>query len=292
MPIFLWLALGLLAAGENATWVHRRWWSGSFSPEAIATLARHFEAHGVRWVFPKAGGLRPSVPPRAARFVAALHAQSPRIRILPWVSGYAHRHLGRGARFAERTARRLAQLVNESGADGIHIDIEPPFGAFGQIPGERIARLGHAFRRHAPGKLVSLAIHPMRTASFPRGLDPSHVRPLLAVADQVVVMMYDTGISRGDVFCRAIAEQVAALGRLAEGAGRVRLWMGAAAYPRHGRRFRALHEPAVENVAMTTRSLRETVRGSPGAGPWVGIAVFAHYSARPSDWAPLLSPME
>jgi hypothetical protein len=221
----------------------------------------------------------------ARRFTRALREAG--LRVLPWVVGYAHRHLGRTGAWLERTARGLARLVARSGADGVHLDVEPPFGSFGQIPGAWLAALAARVRALRPDALISFAIHPVRTPAFPRGLDPAEVRPLLRVADQVVVMMYDTAIADPGVFARAIAEQVEALGDLAAG-GRARLWMGAAAYPRHrARRFRHLHRPEVENVAATASALRSALRLSPHRTRWMGVAVFAEYSAQPEDWEAL-----
>jgi hypothetical protein len=243
---------------------------------------------GVRWVFPKVGGLRPRLGRGARALVRGLRAASPGIRILPWISGYAHRHLGRGRAWRSRTARSLARLVRASGTHGIHFDIEPPFGSFGQIPGERLARLARAFRRAAPRSLVSFAIHPLATPSFPRGLARREVSALLAIADQVVVMMYDTAIADRALFRRAVVEQVRALAALARERGRARLWMGAAAYPAHrAPRFRALHDARIENVAGTAAAFREAVQEEHARDRWAGLAVFAHYSARPEDWRAL-----
>lgn len=286
--IFAW---ALEAQAEHATWLHGSWWRWQGRVAArVRKLARDLDRNDVRWLFPRAGTLASAGRrrPRAAReLVRRLRRALPGIRILPWVYGDARRHLGRGQRWLRRTARRLARLVAHSGADGIHLDVEPPFGSFGQIPGARIAALVRELRRRAPGALVSVAIHPLRTPSFPRGLKARLVSPLVEVADQIVVMMYDTAMADPERFRRAVAEQVDALGRLAAG-HRARLWMGAAAYPRHrAPRWRRLHDPRVENVAQTTAAFRSALAASAHAGRWMGVALFAHYSARDDDWEAL-----
>jgi hypothetical protein len=287
--MILLLLLGT-AHAEHATWLDGLWWSGrERSRAAIAGLARDLAARGVRWVFPRAGTLRPSGGAPSAgdagrAFVRGIKVGNPALRVLPWVIGYTHRHLRRGSVWIRRTARALARLLDQSGADGVHFDIEPPFGSFGQIPGARVASLARALRSLRPKALVSFALHPVATGSFPRGLRPDSVRPLLEVADQVVVMMYDTGIGAERKFARAVQEQVARLGELARGTA-ARLWMGAAAYPAHrSKRFRALHHPTVERVGPTARAVREALAISADRSRWVGIALFAHYSASAADW--------
>lgn len=296
LRVLLICALSLPAgagAAEHATWLHGRWWrwKGTRSA-AVRSLARELTSRSIRWVFPRAGFLRRSGrTPRSTRaarsLVRRLARQAPGVKVLPWVIGFTHRHLGRGQRWIDRTSRGLARLVARSGSHGVHLDIEPPFGSFGQLPGRRLADLARALKRRRPAALISFAVHPVATPSFPRGLRPENVRPLLAVADQVVVMMYDTALADPRRFARAVSEQVEVLGRLAAG-HRVGMWLGAAAYPAHrGRRWRRLHQPQVENVAATARALTAALRASAHAARWRGIAVFARYSARQRDWEAL-----
>jgi hypothetical protein len=297
-PVTLTLFLLGPAHAEHATWLDGRWWNGrERSGAAIAALARDLAARGVLWVFPRAGTLWPSggaphATQAAPTFVRRIKAAHPALRVLPWVVGYTHRHLGRGPLWITRTARALARLLDQSGADGVHLDIEPPFGSFGQIPGARVASLARALRSLRPGALISFALHPVATRSFPRGLRPHNVRPLLEVADQVVVMMYDTGIRDAKRFARAVQEQVERLGTVARGTA-ARLWMGAAAYPAHrSRRFRTLHDPTVERAGPTSRALREALAIAADRSRWAGIGLFAHYSASTADWDELRKAWE
>lgn len=273
-------------------WLGRKWVRSRPSAGAIRQLGQLLARRGIRYAFPLVGSFRASGglwrgSSHARNTLVRLRKSCPGLKIIPWVYGFLNKHaFPERTRWRSRAARDIIHLVGKLGADGIHMDVEPKFGSFGQIPGRAMARLLQILRRKAGRLFISLALHPLKSPSFSRGLEPASAQMLVAFADQITVMAYDTAISRARRFRHMVTEQIGLWQKLAFlEKSRCRFLMGTATYDRHSnRRFRQLHDPRVENIRNTALGVAAGISLLSRPHSWDGLALFAGYTTDIKEW--------
>ena len=278
---------------RNAVWLESRWLKRSQPPEEVEALFGTLERHGVRYVYPhlipfSTGGRLPvddREPMRA--FLAAARRASPDLRILPWVGGlrvgYKRQRAGTldladlGQR--QRIVAECRGLMDE-GFDGIHLNVEPVDG--GNV--DFLALLRAMRTAIGPNRLLSLSA--IRPGPVALPFAPNFVWTtgyylrVAAVADQIVVMAYDTGLPTANLYRRYVAYAAGAVTRALAGT-RARVLLGVPTYDETG----FMHRAAVETPDNALAGIVAGLRGTGGGGTFEGVALYAEWTTDPQEWA-------
>jgi hypothetical protein len=281
--------------GRNAIWIGHAWlgdeaWflrngkqtkMGFYRDEgAIRDLAANLKRNGIRDVYPHlcpsgGNGELPGVDDRqVARFLDHFGA----FRVLPWVGGV----FGQSARiedaaWRERFCRGIASLLaRHPRLAGIHLNVEPcPSG------NDAMIKLLQEIRAVLPpAKILSVAAYPPPTL-WQRSLEvhweESYFRSVAARADQLVVMMYDTGIPYRKPYVHLMAAWTREV--LAWSEGREVL-LGLPAYDDAGTGW---HDPAVENLETGLAGIHAGLGRTP-PGNYAGVALYSEWEMDSREW--------
>lgn len=123
---------------------------------------------------------------------------------------------------------------------------------------------------------------PVSRVLFPRGAvwTADYYTRVAALADQVAVMAYDTGMPTDWLYGAYVARQTRRLAALVP--EDTTLFIGLPTYDEPG----IAHRPAAENIATGVRAVRKGVTGlGPEARSRIGIAVYAGWTTDPGEWA-------
>ena len=140
------LSLRLAYAGEpsaeartrnhDALWLGHAWVDGRKTTADVAALAKQLDGTGIRDLYVHTGPLEhdgslplAKVSPRAAWFVAALHAAAPGVRVQAWLGDVVQPEKNPGMDLEDPAVRKRmvasSAAVLDQGFQGIHFDFEP-----------------------------------------------------------------------------------------------------------------------------------------------------------------------
>jgi spore germination protein YaaH len=172
-------------------------------------------------------------------------------------------------------------LVDE-GFDGVHVNVEPVDD--GNV--EFLALLRALRTAVGADRLVSVSA--IRPAPFALPLAPNFAWSLdyygrvAAVADQVVVMAYDTALPTTGLYRRYVAYAAAAVTRtLVERRSRARVLMGVPTYDETG----LMHRARAESPENALYGIIAGLRGVGGGGTFEGVALYAGWTTDDAEWA-------
>jgi hypothetical protein len=215
------------------------------------------------------GAIRPVDPEQARRFLDNLEG----IRVMPWVGGVQGKQVTLGDSQWRRTfvASIRALLTEHPRLAGVHLNIEPcPSGD------PLYLTLLDEVRAGLPdGKLLSIAAFPPPTWWHPFSSvhwSKDYYREVSRRVDQLVVMMYDTGLSLPWAYRWLLASWT---GEILAWAAPAAVLLGLPAYEDRGM---PRHDPDVENLDHALRGVREGLAGL-GTVPahFQGVAVYAEW---------------
>ncbi|HVQ29711.1 MAG TPA: glycoside hydrolase family 18 protein, partial [Vicinamibacteria bacterium] len=253
------------------------------------------ERRGVAYVFPhlipfnSAGRLPLHSRTQMRAFLAAARRVAPGIKVLPWVGGvrrgYRRTRPGSidlgdlGQR--QRIVAECRGLIDE-GFDGIHLNIEP----VGDGSDEYLALLRALRTAVGPDRILSLsAIRPSPFAipAAPNFLwTTDYYRRVAAVADQIVVMAYDTALPTQSLYRRYVAYAAqAGTEAILKAHSPARLLMGVPTYDETG----MMHRAGVETPENALLGIVAGLRGLGGGGTFEGVALYAEWTTDPAEWA-------
>ena len=312
----LGLAIGLLVAGagmaflvlspvgdaqphpfnqdRNATWIEHRWLEREHPREEMEALLRGLQARGVHYVFPHlipfatSGRLPPHSREQMRAFLEARQAVAPSLKVLPWVGG-----LRRGWRRQRPGTIELSDLAQrqlmvaecrsliDEGFDGVHLNVEPVDD--GNLDFLSLLRA----LRTAVGDDHVLSLSAIRPGPFalpgaPNFLwTPGYYRRVAAVADQVVVMAYDTGIPQPNLYRRYVAWAAGAVTHdFVDQKARARVLLGIPTYDETG----LMHRASVESPENAILGVVAGLRGLGGGGTFEGVALYAEWTTDAREW--------
>ncbi len=280
---------------RNAVWLEHRWLERAHTEEEIAALVRELRGRGVRYAYPhvipfdRGGRLPPHDREQMRRFLAVARREAPELQVLPWVGGlrvgwrrqkHGSIELGDlGQR--QRIVAECRGLIDE-GFHGIHLNVEP----VGDGNVEFLSLLRSL--RTAIGEQATLSISAIRPGPIalpvaPNFLwTPGYYARVGAVADQVVVMAYDTAIPTPAAYTRYVGWGSRRASVALRGSSRhARLLMGVPTYDETG----LMHRGDVETPAGSLRGIVQGLRGGAGDGTFEGVALYAHWTTDEKEWA-------
>lgn len=277
---------------RNAVWLEHRWLEKAQSEEETVRLVRKLSKRGVAYAFPhlipfgKDGGLPPHDREQMRRFLSIARREAPGLRILPWVGG-----LRLGYKRQREGTISLADLVQrqrmvaecrgliDEGFDGVHLNIEP-------VPDSNVdflALLRTLRTAVDPGILSVSAIRPGPLAlPFAPNFfwTPAYYGRVASVANQIVVMAYDTALPTAPAYRRYLAWSAETVSEALDlSASESRVLMGVPTYGAKG----IMHREGVETPENALAGIVEGLRGRSG-GTFEGVALYAEWTTSEEDW--------
>lgn len=280
---------------RNAVWLEHRWLEKHHDAEQMEALIASLHAHGIHYVYPHlipfnaAGRLPVHSRDQMRRFLAAARATAPDMKVLPWIGGlrvgYKRTRPGTvdlgdlGQR--QRIVAECRGLMDE-GFDGIHVNIEP----VGEGNVEFLALLRALRTAVGPTGILSLsAIRPGPVAlpMAPNFLwTPAYYLRVAAVADQIVVMAYDTALPTPSLYRRYMTYAASSVTTaLLTSSSRARVLVGVPTYDDAG----VMHRSRVENLDNAIPGLVAGLRGLGAGGTFEGVALYAEWTTDAQEWA-------
>jgi hypothetical protein len=279
---------------RNAVWLEHRWLEREQPAAEMDALFRSLAQRGVAYVFPhlipfnSAGRLPVHSREQMRAFLAAARGAAPGLRVLPWVGGvrvgYRRTRPGTvdlgdlGQR--QRIVAECRGLIDE-GFDGVHVNVEPVDD--GNV--EFLALLRALRTAVGPDRTLSLSA--IRPAPFPvPGMPnffwaPEYYARVAAVADQIVVMAYDTALPTPALYRRYIAYAAASTTSALSGVpSRARVLMGVPTYKETG----FMHRAGVETMENALLGVVAGLRGVGGGGTFEGVALYAGWTTDAREW--------
>lgn len=280
---------------RNAVWLEHRWLERPHSESEMEALLSGLDARGILYVFPHlipfngAGRLPVHDREQMRRFLAAARRVAPRLKVLPWVGGlrvgYQRQFRGRldladlGQR--QRMVAECRGLMDE-GFDGIHLNVEPVDD--GNV--DFLALLRALRTAVGPEGLLSVAATRPGPVSLPMARNfvwtPHYYQRVGAVADQLVVMAYDTAIPTPQAYRRYLGWTSATVaGALMSAGSEARVLVGVPTYDATG----IMHRGDVETPEHAIAGIVAGLRGLGAGGTFEGVALYAEWTTDAEEWS-------
>lgn len=279
---------------RNAVWLEHRWLERPHSEEEMVELLEMLQRRGIAYAYPhlipfdEKGTLSPHDREQMRAFLALSREVAPDLRILPWVGGLrvGYKRQRRGTvslpdlTQRQRMVAEVRGLIDE-GFDGIHLNIEPINN--GNV--EYLALLRALKTAVGPGRVLSLAAirpGPIGIPVAPNFVwSPDYYARVASVADQIVIMAYDTAIPTPPLYRRYLAWATASVaGALVASGSDARVLMGVPTYEDFG----LFHRRDVETLDNALLGVVEGLRGLGAGGTFEGVALYAEWTTDPEDW--------
>ena len=279
---------------RNAVWLEHRWLERPHSEAEMVELFTMLRHRGIAYAYPHlipfdgSGTLSAHDREQMRAFLTVARRVAPELRVLPWVGGlrvgYKRQRPGTVSLSdltqRQRIVAEVRGLVDE-GFDGIHLNIEPIND--GNV--EYLALLRVLRTAVGPGRVLSLAATRPGPAGIPFAPNfvwsPDYYARVAAVADQIVIMAYDTAIPTPPLYRRYLAWATASVaGALVASGSDARVLMGIPTYEDYG----LMHRGGVETVNNALLGVVDGLRGLGAGGTFEGVALYAEWTTDPHDW--------
>ena len=279
---------------RNAVWLEHRWLERGHSAAEMDALFTSLSRHGILYAFPhlipfdSTGQLPVHNRDQMRAFLQSARRIAPEMKVLPWVGGLrlgTRRQrpgtLGLGdLGQRQRIVAECRGLIDE-GFDGIHLNVEPVDDG-----NDDYLALLRALRTAVGDHILSLSTirpGPFSLPGAPNFLwTPAYYGRVAAIADQVVVMGYDTGLPTASLYKRYTAWAAARVtSELVEHRSRARVLLGIPTYDE----VSLMHRAGVETPANAISGIVSGLRGLGGGGTFEGVALYAEWTTDSADWA-------
>jgi hypothetical protein len=280
---------------RNAVWLEHRWLEREHSDAEHEALFERLRSHGVMYAYPHlipfnaAGRLPVHSREQMRRFLEAARRVAPELKVLPWVGGlrlgYRRQRQGSlalpdlGQR--QRIVAECRGLIDE-GFDGIHLNVEPVDD--GNVDFLALLRA----LRSAVGDDHVLSLSAIKPGPFALPMAPNflwtheYYARIAALADQVVIMSYDTGLPTAGLYQRYLSYAAASTAKsLRNSKSRARVLMGVPTYDESG----LMHRKDVETTEHALRGVIAGLRGLGAGGTFEGVALYAEWTTDDAEWA-------
>ena len=280
---------------RNAVWLEHRWLERSHPEHEMQELLGALAGRGIAYVYPHlipfngAGRLPVHDRDQMRRFLAVARRVAPEMKVLPWVGGlrvgWRRQRAGTvdladlGQR--QRIVAECRGLIDE-GFDGVHLNVEP----IDDGNDDFLALLRAIRPAVGPDRMLSLSA--IRPGPFALPLarnfvwSPGYYARVAAVADQVVIMAYDTAIPTSALYRRYVAYATSSVtGNLAVSGSRARVLLGVPTYDETG----LMHRGGVETPENALLGVVAGLRGLGAGGTFEGVALYAEWTTDAGDWA-------
>lgn len=279
---------------RNAVWLEHRWLERAHDVAEMEALFTKLQERGIHYAFPHlipfngAGRLPVHSREQMRALLATARRVAPDVKILPWVGG-----LRVGVRRTRTGTIDLADLgqrqrivaecrgLIDEGFDGIHLNIEPVDD--GNVDFLSLLRaLRSAVGVDRVLSLSSIRPGPMAVPFAPNFLwTPGYYARVAGIADQVVIMAYDTGLPTPAFYQRYVGYAAATVqGALVGSGARARFLIGVPTYDETG----IMHRGGVETTENALLGVVAGLRGKGGGGTFEGVALYAEWTTDAAEW--------
>ncbi|HPU94891.1 MAG TPA: hypothetical protein PK398_01820 [Candidatus Gracilibacteria bacterium] len=288
---------------KNAVWIAHEWVDTVKTDTEVKALVADLKAHDVNTIFvhvgplSEIGDIAPEVYSEAFNFVDMVKAVDPDMRILAWVGQIRNKINLSSVQVRHNILQMCTIFTGVVGMDGVQYDIEPVWDEdedfillleethelFESM--DRRPILSVALAEFIPRTFVWLSSGFLNLQNYNTEVN---YRNVSKYADQVVTMVYDTGIERGWMYRWLVKEQVIWLTDLMDEVEcdkcvgmKPELYIGIPSYEDVKKGF----NPEIENVGNAligvlnglndVRAVHENL---------TGIAVYAHWTTDDNEW--------
>lgn len=285
----IWLQHGWI--GDDLWFTRNRKDKALFrDPARIQALANLLTRNGIKYVFPhlcpcNPDGRIPAVDPvQTESFLDHFKG----FKVLPWVGGIAGDHCSLDSpRWRENfVASILALLAAHPRLAGVHVNIEP-------IPSgnkDFLVLLSELHQRLPAGKILSVAAFPPKTWMHPyRDVhwDQTYFRQVARRVDQIVPMLYDTGIKWSKFYQYLISVWTP---DILDWSGNTQVLLGVPAFDDYSAGY---HFPGAENLQNALFGIHAGLSRYPRLpGNYAGIAVYSEWEMSRREWRLLRTEFE
>jgi hypothetical protein len=279
---------------RNAVWLEHRWLERAHDQRQMEDLVGALQERGVAYVYPhvipfdREGNLPPHDREQMRRFLEVAHRVAPAMKVLPWVGGlrvgYKRSRPGTvdlsDLVQRQRMAAECRGLIDE-GFHGVHVNIEPVDDGNDDF----LALLRSLRTAVGDGNILSLSAikpGPLHVPLAPNFFwTPGYYARVARLADQVVVMAYDTGIPTPSLYRRYLAYVAQTVSRALDGSdSRARVLVGIPTYDGSG----IMHRAGVENAENAIPGIVAGLRGLGAGGTFEGVALYAEWTTDDDEW--------
>jgi len=280
---------------RNAVWLAHRWLEKEHPTEEMETLMAGLARRGVSYVYPHlipfdAEGRLPAHSREQMRsFLAAARRVAPEMKVLPWVGGLrvGYKRTIQGTLALADVGQRQRILAEcrglmDEGFDGVHVNVEP----IGDGNVDFLALLRALRTAVGPDRILSLSATRPGPVSLPVARNffwtiPYYER-VASVADQVVIMAYDTALPTPILYRRYVSYAAARVtSTFVRSNARARVLVGIPSYDETG----IMHRAGVETLENGLLGTVAGLRGVGGGGTFEGVALYAEWTTGPEEWA-------
>lgn len=198
---------------------------------------------------------------------------------MPWIGGPA----GTSTRFGDTKWRSsfIQSITNmlavHPGFAGVQLNIEPLTSG-----DQDFLRLLEDVHAGLPkGKLLSVAAYPPPTRWQPYAnvhWDESYYRAVARRSDQLVVMMYDTGVRVPKIYEHVMADWTSEVLAWSEGKP---VLLGIPTYDDTGVEY---HYPEVEDLRTSLLGIHKTLAKEPPPPNYQGVALYSEWETDSNEW--------
>jgi hypothetical protein len=279
---------------RNAVWLEHRWLEREHSRAEMETLLASLSGRGVAYAYPHlipfngAGRLPVHSREQMRQFLAVARDVAPGLKVLPWVGGLrvGYKRQRPGTIDLGDLGQRQSMVAEcrglmDEGFDGIHVNIEPVDD--GNV--EFLSLLRALRTAIGPGRVLSLSAirpGPVRLPFAPNFLwTRGYYARVGEVADQVVVMAYDTALPTASLYRRYLSYVAHTVTSRLVSNGRTRVLVGIPTYDETG----LMHRGTVETPENALLGLVAGLRGLGAGGTFEGVALYAEWTTDDTEWA-------
>jgi hypothetical protein len=279
---------------RNAVWLEHRWLEREHSPAEMEELLHGLSGRGVQYVFPHlipfdgAGKLPVHSREQMRGFLAVARRVAPEVKVLPWIGGLrvGYRRTRAGSVDLADLGQRQQMVAEcrglmDEGFDGVHLNIEPVDD--GNVEFLSLLRA----LRTAVGEERILSLSAIRPGPVAIPIAPNffwtpdYYARVGAIADQVVIMAYDTGIPSARLYRRYVSYAASSVTTtLVDARARARVLVGIPTYDETG----LMHRIRVENPENALAGVVAGLRGLGGGGTFEGVALYAEWTTDDTEW--------
>jgi len=279
----IWLQHGWLADDEWFVHEKRTNQIARFrDPQQIQKLAAQLRQNHITDVFPHLcpatydGHLPPENNIQTDQFLREFAG----FRVMPWIGGVLNLHVRlKDSAWRSNFTGDIRKLLDEHPwLIGVHLNVEPlPSG-----DPDYLLLLKEIRKALPQGKILSVAAYPPPTRWQPSAdvhWDENYFRQVAGLADQMVVMMYDTSLRNQKLYQFLMASWTREVISWCDGKA---VLLGLPAYNDSGVDY---HDPGTENLAAALPGIHAGLAGlSPIPQSYQGIALYSEWEMKDADW--------
>ena len=279
--------------GNNGLWIKHAWVGNEQEESVVEDLALKLAKYDIKYVYVHTGPIDAdgTIPEErykfAEEFLQILTTKNPDVVPLAWLGQLRSEVDIDDPEIRTSIVETCEKLISETGYAGIHYDIEPiphEDQAFLDLLQETREKIGEAPISIATDEwqpsLISDVVGVILEQEITSYWETDYFQSTAEIADQIVVMTYDTSLSDPEHYEWLVEQQVIYLSQMLAPAGK-ELLIGIPTYEDDKDSF----DPKVENMETGLNGViaglnnKRTTRDT-----FPGVAIYANWETDESEW--------